>query len=132
AARRSVLNSPARDEGEIRASALLTSGVRFGHVVYGTADVLTEGEVSLPVHRGGTAHALALWFEATIWDDIRFTDAPGMSTAYSRLLLPLAERIELVAGDAVNVLLRTTETGERWAWETKVIATDGRVKSNQR
>jgi protein arginine N-methyltransferase 1 len=132
AARRSVLNTVTNDENELRASALLTQGGRWGHVVYGTDDVVTEGAVSLPVLRGGTAHALAVWFEATIWDDLRFSNAPGTAMAYTRILLPLAEPVELVAGDDVQVLVRTTETGERWAWETKIVATDGKVKSTQR
>jgi protein arginine N-methyltransferase 1 len=133
AARRSVLNTPDMDDRQLRSSSMLTEGGRWGHIVYGTDDIALEGEVSLTVRRGGTAHGLAVWFSATILGELGFSTEPGSVVVYQRLVLPLLEPVELEPTDRVRVVLRADESGARWAWETEVTTgKDGAPKARQR
>jgi protein arginine N-methyltransferase 1 len=128
----SLLNTPTFDGSAVRSSDLLTDGATWGSVTYGTDQAKLEGEVDLTCRRGGIAHGLVLWFEATIFEDLRFATPPGSSTVYARVVLPLAEAVTLEAGDRAHVALHVDETGGRWAWDTAFRSADGTSKSRQR
>jgi hypothetical protein len=66
---------------------------------------------------------LAVWFEATVFEDISYRSAPGWSLAYSRVFLPLLEPIRISAGERAQVTLRADARGDRWAWETELFDT---------
>lgn len=132
AIRRSVLNTPVSDGGELRANDLVTTKERWATLEYGAARGPIEGEVDLDLLRRGTAHALAVWFSATLFEDLGFTTEPGTSMVYSRMLLPLSEPIALEHGDRVHLVLRVDEQGQRWAWETTVTAPDLAIKARLR
>lgn len=132
AVRRSVSNTPVADGGRLRASDLLTTSAPWATIVYGEENGLLEGEVELVARRRGTAHGLAVWFEATILGDLRFSTEPGMAMVYSRFILPLLDPIELEHGDRVRLVLRVDEQGQRWAWETAVAAEGGATKARAR
>lgn len=93
---------------------------------------VVEGTTELEIHRGGHANALAVWFEATIFDGLGYSTAPGTASVYSRALLPLTETIEVRAGDRLTVTVRADERGDRWAWDTAVMASDGSPKRQLR
>ena len=129
---RSVLNSPIRDGGEISASHVVSTAAAWATVVYGESSGPFEGEVELRARRGGTIHALALWFAATIFEDLGFTTEPGTASVYSRLLLPVQEPVDVEPGDRIRVIVRADETGQRWAWETAFTTASGETRSRQR
>jgi protein arginine N-methyltransferase 1 len=128
AVRRSIMNTPARDERGLGSNALLTAGARWGRVVYGTSETTLDGTVDLVARRSGTAHALAVWFEARILGEIAFSTEPGCAMTYHRMLLPLLEPVSIAAGDRVRLTVRASETGDRWAWDTEVTAPSGQAK----
>jgi hypothetical protein len=86
------------------------------------------GSVELGVTRAGNAGALAIWFEATLHDDIGFTNAPGQQLAYKRTVLPLLEPVRVSGGELVRVTLRTDVNGAQWAWDTTI---GGRARVRQ-
>ena len=120
AVRRSILNTPVSDGGKLRTNHLATTAERWATLRYGSEAVPIEGRVELVARRRATAHCLAVWFTATIFEDLGFSTEPGTSMVYSRVVLPLLEPIELDRGDRVEVVLRADEHGQRWAWETTV------------
>ncbi len=122
AARTSVLNSFYNDSYRpLAASDLLTAGASWAELEYATYEAAPlEGTVEMPVTRSGVAHGLAVWFEATVHEDIRYTTAPGHQLAYGRAFLPLLEPVPLACGDCFTVTMRADARGTRWAWDSEV------------
>lgn len=120
AARTSILNTLYSDRAApIAASDVLSTARAWAALDYARdLGTVFEGSVELAALRGGTAHGLAVWFDATIHGDIGFSTAPGWSLAYGRLFLPLAEPIALSSGDVVRLTIRADVRGERWGWDT--------------
>lgn len=107
-----------------------TTSARWATIEYARWDGgVVDGTVSLAVTRPGTLRALAVWFEATIFEGCGFSTAPGSDLRYRRLVLPLSEGVAVAAGDAVDVTLRADERGERWAWDTRVAGPNGVTKA---
>jgi protein arginine N-methyltransferase 1 len=122
AARTATLNSVYTDaEGTLFANQVLSEAKPWTEVEYGVPFVSARsGTVELAVTRNATAHALAVWFEATLLDDIGFTTAPGHRVVYKRTVLPLLEAVRVKPGDTAKVTLRTDVSGKEWAWDTEI------------
>ncbi|HEY8077700.1 MAG TPA: 50S ribosomal protein L11 methyltransferase [Labilithrix sp.] len=120
AARTSTVNTSYTDgETPVDANEVLTTAARWATLRYGEpVPPVFEGTVELAPTRGGVAHAIAIWFEATILEGVGYTNAPGHRTVYSRTLLPLLEPVRVEHGEKVTLTLRADATGARWAWET--------------
>lgn len=132
AIRTSVFNTPLADSVRLRASDLLTSSASWASITYGApTQPPLEGAVNLTPRRRGTAHGLAVWFCASIYEDLGFSTEPGVSTVYGRFVLPLLEPVRIDHDHRVNVVLRVDEQGQRWAWET-TIATESETKARYR
>lgn len=101
---------------QVLTDAKVWSELRYGEPF----DRALQGEVELQATRGGTAHALCVWFEATLVDGISFENTPGNQLIYNRLVLPLLEPIRVEIDEAVRITLRTDVAGSQWAWETEV------------
>lgn len=103
------------------ASDLLSTAAPWATLDYATCDAATlEGVVSLDVTRGGTAHGLAVWFEARVAPGIAYASGPGWDLAYARAYLPLLEPVRVAHGDVASVTLRADARGARWAWDTRI------------
>lgn len=122
AVRTSVLNALYNDTASpLEASDLVTTAAVWASLDYATYDgAVLEREVPLTFTRGGTAHGLAVWFEATAAEGISYTTAPGSSLVYTRAFLPLLEPVRGEAGDEAKVTIRVDARGDRWAWETEI------------
>jgi type I protein arginine methyltransferase len=120
AARASILNAPYSDRTHpIASSDVLSDARTWTTLDYATFDSsVVEGTCALTVGREGVAHGFAVWFEATILDDIRFDTAPGSPRIYSRLFLPFLDPLPVATGDRLEVTLRADAHGTRWAWDT--------------
>jgi protein arginine N-methyltransferase 1 len=134
AARTSVLNSVHDDRRrQIPASAQLTTAATWATVVYGAEpEGVFGGSVKLESMRRGTAHGLAVWFETTLLDDIRYASAPGQELAYARCFLPFPEPVALTDGDGLEVSLKADARGTRWSWQTRVHDASGAEKASFR
>lgn len=87
-----------------------------------SADV--RGEATCSAERKGTAHGLAVWFTARLYDDVSFSNAPGEAELiYGQAFFPLREPVELDEGDNVSVMLYADLVNEDyiWRWETVVL-----------
>lgn len=119
--RHSAVNATYFDHERMTSNEVVTTAETWGRVVYGEAfGESVEGTVKLRAIRPGTLHGLACWFRATVADGISYENAPGSVTAYSRVLLPLEEPVTLREDDEVEVTMRVSVRGDRWAWDTSV------------
>lgn len=127
AAAKSVHHTPLSTRGAaLQASDVLTDAGAWATVDYATYDgAALEGTVELTCVRGGIAHGLAVWFEATVFEDIRYASAPGWSLAYGRYFLPLLEPVRCDAGARARLTLRADARGDRWGWDTEIRAAGG-------
>lgn len=122
AARNAILNCVYSDsDASVAANDVLSDAKVWSEIRYGEPFTKSvTGHVELTATRAGTAHALALWFEATLLDGIGYANAPGHQLVYSRTLLPLLEPVRVTAGDTAKVTLRTDVEGGQWAWDTTI------------
>jgi len=126
AARSATLNCAYTDaDAPLGAEQILSEAKAWAEIDYRDAATqapsrTSSGDVELAMTRGGTAHALAVWFEATLHDDIGFTNAPGQRLVYKRTVLPLLEPVPVTAREIAKVTLRADASGASWAWETEI------------
>jgi len=122
AARAATLNCAYGDgNAPIQANHLLSASKQWAEIRYGDAFAPSlAATVELAVTRRGTVHCLALWFEATLAEDIVFQNAPGNALVYKRTVLPLLEPVRVAAGDIARVTLRADVGGDQWAWDTEI------------
>lgn len=117
----------------IQATDVITTSEVWGVIDYRTRiEGVVEGTVELVATRAGFAHGLALWFEATIFGELGFCNAPGHAMRYARLFLPFIERVSLVAGDVTRVTVRADERGELWGWDVEVCDAHRETKASFR
>jgi SAM-dependent methyltransferase len=78
-----------------------------------------RGECAVTVAADGTANAVAVWFDAELFGGIRHSSEPGDDyTTYGQFSLPLADPLELRAGELVTigVSFNRLEGGVVWRW----------------
>jgi protein arginine N-methyltransferase 1 len=93
-----------------------------------------RAELAWTVSREGTAHGVVVWFDATLAQDVHFSNAPGEPEhIYGNAFFPWLEPVRLAPGDTVTVVLRgdLIETEYTWRWTTCVTGGDdvARVKA---
>ena len=122
AARAATLNCTYTDaDNPLLASQQISDAKPWGEVRYGEPFARSySATVDLTMTRGGTAHALAVWFDATLADGIGFSNSPGHRMVYKRTVLPLLDAVTVAAGDTARVTLRTDARGDQWAWDTEI------------
>jgi protein arginine N-methyltransferase 1 len=127
AVRPSVFNQVYDDRAApLEASDVLSTAGCWGTLDYQTYDGRAiEGAVELAATRAGTAHGLALWFEATVHEDITYTTAPGWSLPYARCFVPLLQPVAMGEGDRATVTMRADARGGQWGWDTRVVSAGG-------
>ena len=77
----------------------------------------------LTIERDGLGHGLAIWFEATLYDDIGYSTQPEYHENISgRRFLPWLAPVSLTAGDKLHVSLHADLVGSDyiWRWDTKI------------
>ncbi|MDZ4771164.1 MAG: class I SAM-dependent methyltransferase [Chloroflexota bacterium] len=71
-------------------------------------------------------HFVAVWFDALLFDEIGFSNAPGAHApqVYQRILLPLKQPIEVAAGERVTLELKISPFNDdyNFRWTTRVYA----------
>lgn len=90
-------------------------------------DANVGGELEWTVSRRGTAHGLGLWFEATLLDDISFSNEPGKPRlVYSNAFFPFSEPLAVEPGDRISVSLRANLVGAGYVWRWQTALHPGR------
>jgi len=80
-------------------------------------------DFKLIIEQDGIAHGLAIWFEATLYEDIGYSTQPEYHENISgRRFLPWLAPVSLQAGDEVHVSLHADLVGSEyiWRWDTKI------------
>jgi len=130
AARQVVINNFGK--GWVAPGQLLTSTKCWGILDYNTVENPDiQAELDWTVVRGGTAHGISIWFDATLAEGIGFSTAPGMpELVYGNGFLPLLKPVLLETGDEINVSLQANLVGDDyvWRWDSKVFAQGDRTK----
>jgi hypothetical protein len=76
-----------------------------------------RGGAELTVARAGTAHGLALWFDAELFGGFRFSNAPTEPKhTYGSAFLPWPAPTPLLANDRIEVKLAAVFTGNDYEW----------------
>ena len=134
AGRRRIMNSWMKVQ--VEPEHLLTGCGRWAAIDYATvAGPAVHGAADLRVLRPGTAHGLALWFDAVLIDDVGFSNAPGRPRAiYGQAFFPLAEAAAVEEGGGVAVEVRAdfAEGDYVWSWDTTIRSAGGEVTARFR
>jgi type I protein arginine methyltransferase len=120
-------------------AAVLTSAVPWHVVEYGVSGSdAVAAAFELVVQRAGTAHAVALWFEAELADGIGFSTAPGKcGPIYGQLLLPFESPVLLAEGDRASCTIRIDPAPQNpaeshvWSWAATVTRGDRVLARNE-
>jgi type I protein arginine methyltransferase len=84
-----------------------------------------SGSLEWTIARSGTAHGIALWFDAELIEGVSFSGAPGKPTlVYGHAFFPFAEPLALNPGDQVGTTLQASLVGRdyEFRWETMISA----------
>jgi protein arginine N-methyltransferase 1 len=131
-ARRAVVN--ARAKTRVRPEQLLAGPAEWATLDYRAwTDPDVRGRVAFTAARGGTAHGVAMWFEADLADGIGYSSGPGTETIYQTSFFPFEHPVEVETGDRVAVELDARLVGDDyvWRWETRV-ERDGKALAEMR
>ncbi|CAN5414940.1 hypothetical protein BH10ACT3_BH10ACT3_11160 [soil metagenome] len=72
----------------------------------------------LQVDRDGTLHGLACWFDSMLSPGVTIDNLPPRTeSSWSHGFLPLAEPLDVVAGDQLRWWLSVSADGEHWTWQ---------------
>lgn len=84
-----------------------------------SADVCAE--MSWRVARAGTAHGIAVWFDADLGGGIGFSNHPGLEELiYGTGFFPFSRPVEVRHGEEIKLKLRADCVGDDyvWCWDT--------------
>jgi type I protein arginine methyltransferase len=97
---------------------LLTKPEAWATIDYRTVvDSHVEGTASFTVNRQGTAHGLAVWFDATLVDGVSFSNAPDQpQLIYGSAFFPWPDPVDLREGDRICVRLEARHVGDDYVW----------------
>jgi len=97
---------------------------------------LAPATLSWTAGQSRTMHCYLLWFDAELVPGVGMSAAPGAKApmVYGRLVLPLLEPVELVAGDRLDLRLSVWPAGGDFAytWTTTVCGADGEIRKQLR
>jgi protein arginine N-methyltransferase 1 len=77
--------------------------------------------VSWRVARAGTAHGIAVWFDAELADGIGFSNHPGVEELiYGNGFFPFSRPVAVAEGEQLNLKLRADLVRDDyvWSWDT--------------
>ena len=94
-------------------------------------------QTACTIERSGSAHGIAVWFDAEAAPGIGFSNSPasGEEHIFQQMFFAWPEALELARGDVVAVRLRADLTGDDYVWTWKTDVTDspsGRIKASYR
>ena len=84
-------------------------------------EVNVSRKISLPIDREGTAHGLAVWFDAEMPNGAGFSNAPGRAELiYGNAFFPFRQPLEVLPQDRIDVRLEARLIGDdyTWRWDT--------------
>lgn len=89
-------------------------------------------EISWRAARRGTAHGIALWFDAELVDGIGFSNRPGLAELiYGNAFLPFSQPVQVEEGEQVAVKLRGDFVRDDYVWTWATDFTDQKIGFKQ-
>ncbi|MDY6781042.1 MAG: 50S ribosomal protein L11 methyltransferase [Cyanobacteriota bacterium] len=82
-----------------------------------------SAELNWTLQQSGVACGLALWFDATLAENVEFSNAPGQpELIYGQAFVPWLTPLPLKCGDRVSVKLQANLVGREyvWRWHSRV------------
>jgi type I protein arginine methyltransferase len=117
----------------IKADELLTEPVCWATLDYReveSADV--QAEISWRAARSGTAHGVAVWFDADLASGIGFSNWPGASELiYGQGFFPFSKPVEVGEGEAIEVRIRADLVRDDYVWSWDVNFRDQEIQFKQ-
>ncbi len=108
----------------VKPSQLLSEPLPWAALDYGSLTASrVEGGGRCRATRDGTAHGLAVWFDAVLAEGVGFSNAPGApELIYGQAHFPWPDAVPLREGDEVECRLRGDLVGGDyvWSWESAV------------
>jgi protein arginine N-methyltransferase 1 len=112
----------------------LAAPIDLAVIDYRTVSTPSVAARATQVVPAGTAHGLALWFEAELGDGISYRTGPGSGDElYGVAFLPWPEPVTFTAATAVGIDLRADWIGGAyvWTWRTAIEAVDAQPRFEQ-
>lgn len=73
------------------------------------------------IARAGTLRGLVCWFDATVWDDIGFSNAPGQpKLVYRQTCFPARRPIAVLPGDVIRGMVQAKLVGDEYVWQWRI------------
>ena len=106
----------------LRPEQFLTEPVCWSTIDYREADSPdVTAEISWRALRDGTAHGVAVWFDADLIDGIGFSNHPGSpELIYGNGLFPFSQPVEVMENDRINFRIEAKMVVDDyvWRWDT--------------
>lgn len=129
------VNMPMPKDRRVEPEQLVLPGQLWETFRYGTrTDPGASKTLSWTAEREATAHFIYAWFDATLYQDIGYTNAPGVSGAqvYGNWMFPLKKPLDVKCGDTLEITLGAYLTGDDYMWRWSVKHTPGSEHSDSR
>jgi len=106
---------------------MLTEPHCWATLDYATVEVFSFGEQwTSAATRSGTAHGLAVWFDAELCDGVSFSTAPGSpKTIYALGFFPWLEPVEIGAGDKFELDIQADLVADDYTWRWNACVSEG-------
>lgn len=114
--------------GRVEKEGFLAQVQKVADLDYRTiSDPTAHFRMELRPHRPGIMHGLMVWFDTTVYEDIRLTSAPfEPEISYGSTFFPLAEAIEVGPDDTVSFEVRgVLQSDYVWIWTCEVVDSAG-------
>ena len=119
-------------KARIQAEQLLVEPIRWTTIDYyivNSPDI--QAEISWSAARKGTAHGVAVWFDAELVEGIGFSNHPNSpEMIYGQGLFPFPQPVELMEGDRIKLRLAANmvEDDYVWRWDTDFFMRDDETR----
>ena len=91
-----------------------------------------RAETSWRVRRPGTAHGVALWFDADLADGIGFSNRPGApELIYGQAFFPFSRPVPVREGEQVKLNLRADHVQKDYVWSWSTDFVDQKIRLEQ-
>ncbi|MEM9541663.1 MAG: 50S ribosomal protein L11 methyltransferase [Cyanobacteria bacterium P01_E01_bin.42] len=96
-----------------------------------------QGKLEWQAEREALVHGICLWFEATLGEEIEFSNAPGEpDVIYGQAFFPWLEPVAIAVRDSITCDIKANLIGGKYIWQwhsqvrTEQFRTKGKIKAN--
>ena len=124
-----------QDKIKLTEAQLLTPPRTWASITYGRSPPpVVAGRLRVEATRSGTAHGVALWFDAKLGPGVGFTNAPGSTAIYGRSLYAFPHAVRVEAGEEISIDLVARKTADDYLWSlvTEIGGVPGKPRAELR